>query len=512
MWKKFVILALSFIGLVTSGYAYYVNQLTAAPSSAQFYEVGDAFKRNGTANSFKMSNGTWYYAYADSATGVAIIYNDTIVEENCPGLKSSIDPGRIQSSNISACLVLAQNNYTASKGADDEMGKLISKNTNNTLTTLDILDLSLYRELTKNETDLSMTSGTFWLKEFSGGDRLMFVRRLNNATGLTKYQNYSNIFISQSNAVARPSTFFVIEIPQKNTIDSITSTIAYVSKPYSDTMNKKDGIITNIDTTSGEGPYQFYVYDTDASGNGNYKNASQYFELVNTDSTNGKTDIKLKDKLPVGDYYFKVKVVDQSTNQKLYYDPGQFENDPFRTKETGVLHVKITKVNPTIAFDIPTQTKKSMTDAATSWNETATATPFNSDLEIKYTITGGDIGLIDLDENTGAVTYKGNSAFGQVTIRATVDEIDPNADNYGSAYAEKTIVIYRELDGVVTPDSTSTNQTTPTFAVGDASVKIGGTIGAIQGILGTPDTIGGSTTTYSYAMKSGSYFSVDPKT
>ena len=30
MWKKFVILALSFIGLVTSGYAYYVNQLEAA--------------------------------------------------------------------------------------------------------------------------------------------------------------------------------------------------------------------------------------------------------------------------------------------------------------------------------------------------------------------------------------------------------------------------------------------------------------------------------------------------
>ncbi|MCI9312830.1 MAG: cadherin repeat domain-containing protein, partial [Erysipelotrichaceae bacterium] len=286
-----------------------------------------------------------------------------------------------------------------------------------------------------------------------------------------------------------------------------------ITKSYTDPINDTGNTMISIDTSEGEGPYHFYLYDTDASGHGTYTTPSNYFTL-DPDSANGTAKVNLINKLPAGDYYFKVKVVDESTNERLYYEPSDFTKDPYRTKETGVIHVQITKVSPTIAFDNPSQTKKSVQDAtmATNWNETATANPFNSDLQIKYTIVSGDIGLIDLDENTGAVIYKGNGAFGKVKIRATVDEINPNSDNYNSAYVEKEIVVYREVDGVVTPHANSSDANVPTFQANDANVKTGGTIGTIKGTLGTPDTIGGTTTTYSYAIKSGgngSFFTVN---
>ncbi len=33
--------------------------------------------------------------------------------------------------------------------------------------------------------------------------------------------------------------------------------------------------------------------------------------------------------------------------------------------------------------------------------------------KITYTKVGGDISMIDIDANTGAITYKGNNAFGK---------------------------------------------------------------------------------------------------
>ena len=94
-----------------------------------------------------------------------------------------------------------------------------------------------------------------------------------------------------------------------------------------------------------------------------------------------------------------------------------------------------------IAFDVPGQTKKNVTDAMSSWTESATATPNDPNLKITYTKEGGDIGLIDIDKDTGAITYIGNGAIGKVKIRATVDD-DPASghDFYVSSFAEKEIV------------------------------------------------------------------------
>ena len=85
------------------------------------------------------------------------------------------------------------------------------------------------------------------------------------------------------------------------------------------------------------------------------------------------------------------------------------------------------KQGVSIAFDDPNQTKKSITDAATAWNETATASPSDG-VKITYSKVGGDISLIDIDPDSGEITYKGNGSYGKVTIRATADD-DPCRKN-----------------------------------------------------------------------------------
>ena len=60
-----------------------------------------------------------------------------------------------------------------------------------------------------------------------------------------------------------------------------------------------------------------------------------------------------------------------------------------------------------------------------------------------------------------------------------------------------------QSDGSVTPHANSSDTTIPTFTASDSNVRTGGIIGTIHGTLGTPDTIGGTTTTFSYAIKPG---------
>ncbi len=178
---------------------------------------------------------------------------------------------------------------------------------------------------------------------------------------------------------------------------------------------------------------------------------------------------------------------------------------------------EVQKADADIAFQNPSETKKSILDANISWIEQAKATP-DTGTKITYTKIGGDVGLIDIDANMGQITYKGNGAFGKVKIRATVDD-DPSTgkDNYNPAFVEKEIVIYREVDGVITPDPASSDINIPTFSMDKPNIKTGGTIGTIKGTLGTPDTIDGSTTTYSYEIKQdpnddGSLFQVNATT
>lgn len=252
------------------------------------------------------------------------------------------------------------------------------------------------------------------------------------------------------------------------------------------------------------------TYRISGNGDQSYEN----FEIEGLDNNNASSASMLKVKikanapdldqgsLKAGTYGFCVETTD-------FYDAPS-------TQKEGVTKVcttlTVAKTTTSITFDDPNQTKKTISDANTSWLEKATATP-QAGTKVTYAVVGGDIGLIAIDADTGRITYQGNNAFGKVKIQATVDD-DPTTgnDNYTPATAEKEIVIVREVDGEIIPDSASSDMNVPTFQANDANVKTGGTIGKIKGILGTPDTLGGTVTTYAYALKSGgnaSFFTIN---
>ena len=255
------------------------------------------------------------------------------------------------------------------------------------------------------------------------------------------------------------------------------------------------------------------TYTIETNGDNTYQN----FEIdgLNSSGASSSTSLNVKIKsnapdlvnggLKAGAYKFCVSAVDANG------DPTSVTTD-----SKVCTSFTVEKTNLTVAFDDSNQTKKSITDAATVWNETATATPNNSDVKITYSKVGGDIGLIDIDSDTGAITYKGNGAYGKVKIRATADDDSSSGnDNYNSAYAEKEIVVYAEVNGSVTPHANSSDISTPTFSANDPNIKINGTIGTIKGSPGTPDDVTGSKFTYTYGLKNdgdGSFFAVNAST
>ena len=256
------------------------------------------------------------------------------------------------------------------------------------------------------------------------------------------------------------------------------------------------------------------TYTIEANGDNSYLN----FEIdgLDTNSASSVTPLNVKIKtdapdlvnggLKAGSYKFCITAVDANG------DPVDTNGDP---TEKVCTSFTVEKTTPEIEFDDPNQTKKSIVEATTGWNETATANPSDG-VKITYTKAGGDIGLIDIEADTGAITYKGNGAYGKVKIKATADD-DPTSgnDNYNSAYVEKEIVVYAEVNGSVTPHANSSDISTPTFTANDSNVKINGTIGTIKGSPGTPDDVTGNKFTYTYGLKSdgdGSFFAVNAST
>ena len=245
-----------------------------------------------------------------------------------------------------------------------------------------------------------------------------------------------------------------------------------------------------------------FTLSPSSAATGSHQNDYTKF-TISSSPTNDKVSVSAGNDLNIGDYYFKITATD---NDYLFAHDGR----------TVDVHVTVSGKATSIAFDVPGQTKKNVTDAMSSWTESATATPNDPNLKITYTKEGGDIGLIDIDKDTGAITYIGNGAIGKVKIRATVDD-DPASghDFYVSSFAEKEIVIYTQVEGSVIPDTASSDINVPTFNTGDSNIKTGGMIGTIVGAPGTPDNITGSTITYTYGLKNGdnsSYFDVNAST
>ncbi len=238
----------------------------------------------------------------------------------------------------------------------------------------------------------------------------------------------------------------------------------------------------------------------------NASGASELNVIIKKDAPDvvreGKEPNVVKAGLKAGTYGFCITATDANE------DP-----DPLTADQKVCTTFKIEKTDPEIDFDDPEQTEKSIEEAQAGWSEPATAKPSIA-AKITYSVSGGDISLIKIDKDTGQITYQGNEAFGKVTIKATVDDKPESGyDNYNKAETEKEIVIYREVEGTVIPDSKSSSTTIPTFTASDTNIKKGGIIGTIKGTKGTPDVIGGSVTTYTYGLKEdegdANYFSVD---
>ncbi|MCI8541647.1 MAG: hypothetical protein HFE67_09100, partial [Erysipelotrichaceae bacterium] len=410
MWKKVAIMLFAMIATISTGYALVSNLMNAAPANHPYYEYDEEFERT-NQKTFTMGGIIWRIVYTDSSQGQAFILMDkNMVKEVGCGDSS----GEWVTDNGYQTCMNAINSLYAS-GANDDMGEYIASVNPGLIyasPTMDEYDL-----ITGNESSFSRISyAELWLDHYYQGVRVLYTKDVGRFQKVVyNGKTYKRVIINPDTAASELHPIAVIKLPKKGIIKTITNDISNLTKPYTDPINQAGTAIVNINTSEGEGPYHFYVYDTDASGNGTYTSPSSYFSL-NPNSANGSAKVNLTAQLPVGDYYFKVKVIDECTDEALYYSSSDFTKDTYRTKETNVIHVKITKVTPTIEFDVKSDTKKTAAEAATNWNETATVTSNNSDVKITYSKVGGDIGLIDIDPDTGEITYKGNGAYGKVKI------------------------------------------------------------------------------------------------
>lgn len=247
---------------------------------------------------------------------------------------------------------------------------------------------------------------------------------------------------------------------------------------YDSNVNVGDTVGT-ISSQNGAGTITYTII-ADPS----YPNEYQNLTLA----SDGKTVIVDGNPLNAGTYHFKIQAQDEN-------------NDP-NPALTINASITVKQSRTTIAFDDPNQTKKSIIDAMIDWSETATAIPNGNDVKITYAKVSGDISLINIDPNTGAIRYTGVNAYGKVTIKATADD-DPNTgnDNYDSVTTTKEVIIYRAVDGTITPDAQSSDSQIPTFSASDPNAKPNGKIATVQGMMGTPDDAISGTITYTYELK-----------
>lgn len=134
---------------------------------------------------------------------------------------------------------------------------------------------------------------------------------------------------------------------------------------YQKNVNQND-VVADIIVKDGVSYGSFELLsDTDETG---HSNDYQLFEIV--DKTITVKDVK---GLNAGDYYFNLQVLDESGTPLSGVDPIP-------------VCITVDRIDSKVAFDNPNQTKKSIAEAATSWNETATATP-TTGVKVTYSVT-----------------------------------------------------------------------------------------------------------------------------
>ncbi len=343
-------------------------------------------------------------------------------------------------------------------------------------------------------------SYNWWLSTRAGGSYGAFGACVNPSGGGL---DYCGVINDTATYVIRPALYFAVPLNKLS--------IEY-APVYGNGLNKYEHL-KNTKVNDAIGTVVFKDYEvpislslkSSASAPSGHENDYLNFSIVSSSNdsseqiyVSGSAPALRNNALKVQDYYFTIEAVDASGN-----------------KDTIDVQLSVEPTVSSVSFDQASVTKKLISEAQAKWIEHATTSPPQA-MQVTYAISGGNISLIDIDPRTGEITYKGNGAYGMVKIKATADD-DPSTgeDNYQSSFAEKEIMIVRQVEGIVTPDSASSDMNTPTFSMNQANIKTNGNIGVIKGTLGTPDVSGGNTITYAYAIKAGgdgNYFKVNEST
>ncbi|MCI8541658.1 MAG: hypothetical protein HFE67_09155, partial [Erysipelotrichaceae bacterium] len=176
---------------------------------------------------------------------------------------------------------------------------------------------------------------------------------------------------------------------------------------YKKNVNLND-IVASLSASGGVAPMSYtLISDNSVAG---HENDYQKFAISGNNIV-----VNEPNGINAGDYYFKVSAVDAN-------------GYPLGGVESSVIHVIVSKTSLTVSFDLPNQTKKSITEAQNGWSEMASATP-NTGTKVAYTKVGGDISLINIDPDSGAITFSGTAnSYGKITIQAIADD-DPSTGN-----------------------------------------------------------------------------------
>ena len=464
MFKKIMACVVLLVITALSMRTLLYNEQVDAADGDKYYGPGDVFAETGRS-SFRIGNIDWYIAYADQTSGKGIILG-------LPAMKSLVD----LSTFFSRYDLNYKDGLLNNGGCGgDKMGEKIYAMNQDALGSLKLLTIDQYNLITNNESDFTAFNfngywaniAEFWMEGYYEGNTkpIFYVYDSNTAFvwggAKTLYPGYTHIVYNANNN--NPASYIVsaaeINLPKKfpEPIEAIQADQVSIVKKYPD--HTVDTI--NITTEKGDGPFHFYIYDTDVNGVGNSSQASAYFRLDHVDTMNGTAQVNQINALPYGDYYFKVKVVDESTANNLYSDPTDITKDPNRVKETDVIHVQIKKgvQDPLQVYGSASDRDQGVNDQTSfSLEKTeASITLFPkggssliADSEITYTIENDPNHILGNTPGKGAsATFTLSHAVGSATVKIT----KPGGTNYDDVSTTVTITVTSIAD---TPSITAT--------------------------------------------------------
>ncbi len=359
--------------------------------------IGDAYARKEALRPYSLLNKSNVVFAANTSYADGAWHNYVIDTVNLNG-NNELNPNklRVQSSLTASLQDIKKNNISIQKVAKNQNVSLsVNANTGSNTKISVILyndagtDIQYYKMM-----DSTISGTNDYMLDLTG----IAAGEYQVAVINEEYDASSNLPV-ESSAISDLMPLEIVE-PHKLTYTKTPQSGA-TRGDYEFSKNVNAGQTVGKITVNPQGVMPL-TYTVDSNGDNTYQN----FEVDGlSDGTSGSTSLNVKIKgsapdlvnggLKAGTYKFCVSAVDANG------DPVDTSGNP---TEKVCTSFTIEKTNPTIAFDDPSTTKKSIADAATAWNETATATP-STGTKITYSITGGDVSLISINPDTVALIF-----------------------------------------------------------------------------------------------------------